>query len=317
MTAMETLPAIATVTLNAALDQTALVPNFQVDEVNRVEWEQTDPGGKGINVAAFLRSFGFAVTATGFLGSDNLDPFQKFLADRQISNRFVQIPGKTRVNVKIVDKAQNTVTDINFPGPQPPQAAIKDLLQTIDQVAETCEWFVLSGSLPAGITPNIYKTLIESLKNRGKNVVLDTSKDPLARAIAAAPFAIKPNIAELQDILGRSLDTPKAIVEAARELVSQGIHTVIVSMGADGALFVEANQSLLARPPKVEVVSTVGAGDAMVSGFVTGKLRDLDLATCARLATAFSLGALSQIGPRLPPIAEVEAYQEQVTVEEV
>lgn len=308
-------PQIATLTLNPAIDQTASIPNFRAGEVNRVLWEQSDPGGKGVNVAAFLTDFGFAVTVSGFLGKDNAELFQTFFDRKGISNRFVLIPGRTRINVKIIDEVQNQVTDINFPGQSPASEDVATLNRIVDELAIGCDWFILSGSLPAGLPPQIYADLIQRLKAQGKTVVLDASGESLRQAIPAAPYAIKPNLDELQDCLGRSLSTTPEIVQAARALITQGIHTVVVSMGAKGAIFVEAETAVFAHPPAVEVVSTVGAGDAMVSGLVTAKVRRFPLPDCARLATAFSLGALGQVGPRLPPSTVIESFFPQIEIE--
>lgn len=308
-------PQIATITLNPAIDQTASTPNFQAGEVNRVDWEQADPGGKGVNVASFLTDFGFSVTVSGFLGKDSAELFQNFFHQKGIQNRFIPISGKTRVNIKIIDPVQNQVTDINFPGQAPTESDIKDLHQVIDELAKTCDWFVLSGSLPAGVDPSIYGQMIERLKAQGKTVVLDASGESFRQALPYAPYAIKPNIDELQELMGRRLDGESAIAKSAQELLSQGLQCVVVSMGAKGAIFVEANEVIIARPPKVEVISTVGAGDAMVSGLVTGKLRGLSLPDCARLATAFSIGALTQVGPRLPPTDKIESFTHQVNIQ--
>jgi 1-phosphofructokinase family hexose kinase len=308
-------PKIATITLNPAIDQTALIPNFKAGEVNRVEWEQSDPGGKGVNVASFLTDFGFSVTVSGFLGKDNAQLFQAFFVQKNIHNQFVPIVGKTRVNVKIIDPAQNQVTDINFPGQAPTEADVAMLHQTVDDLTAEHDWFVLSGSLPVGLSPGIYGELIARLKAKGKTVVLDASGESFRQAIPAAPDAIKPNIDELQELLGRPLENENTIAQATQELISKGIRWVVVSMGAKGAIFAERDEIIYARPPKIEVVSTVGAGDAMVSGLVTGKLRGLSLVDCARLATAFSICALSQVGPRLPPKQIVESFMEQVIVQ--
>ena len=305
---------IATVTLNPAIDQTASIPNFRAGEVNRVAWEQSDPGGKGVNVASFLRDFGFPVTVSGFLGKDNAALFQTFFDRKSITNQFILIPGQTRINVKIIDEVKNQVTDINFPGQPPAVDDIAALHDTIDQLAATHDWFVLSGSLPADVPVSIYAELTKRLKAQGKTVVLDVSGESFRQAIGSAPDAIKPNIDELQELLGRSLDDVSEIVQAARDLLAQGIRTVVVSMGAKGAIFVEAETAVWASPPPVEVISTVGAGDAMVSGLVTGKLRGLSLTDCAQLATAFSIGALSQVGPRLPPPETIESFAQQVKV---
>ena len=305
---------IATITLNPAVDQTVAIPNFRAGAVNRVAWEQSDPGGKGVNVASFLSDFGLSVTVSGFLGEENAELFQRFFSQKGITNRFVPIPGQTRVNIKIIDQHQDQVTDINFPGQPPNAEAVAVLYRMVDELAISHDWFIISGSLPAGISPDIYATLTQRLKAQGKTVVLDASGESFRQALTAAPYAIKPNLEELSELLNRPLAETDAL-QAAGELLAQGIHTVVVSMGAKGAIFVEADAAVWAYSPSIEVVSTVGAGDAMVSGLVLSKLRGLNLAESARLATAFSMGALSQIGPRLPPAAIVEAFADQVTVE--
>jgi 1-phosphofructokinase len=308
-------PAIVTVTLNPAIDHTAAIPNFRAGEVNRVTWEQPDPGGKGVNVASFLADFGFSVTATGILGQENAGIFDALFDRKSIGNQFVTVPGRTRTNIKIIDEVQNQVTDINFPGLLPGEAEVQQLHEAIDRLAQSHDWFILSGSLPAGMSASIYADLIKRLRAQGNTVVLDASGESLRQAIPAAPFMVKPNIEELQEAIGRPLPTLDDRLDAARELLAQGISAVVISLGADGALFIESNSAVWARPPKIEVVSTVGAGDAMVSGFVTGKLRELNLSDCARLATSFSIGALSQVGPRLPPKEVIESFMDQVTVE--
>jgi 1-phosphofructokinase family hexose kinase len=305
---------VATITLNPAIDHTAAIPNFRAGAVNRVEWEQVDPGGKGVNVASFLAQFGVAVAASGFLGIDNQTLFQRFFEQKGIQNHFIPIAGKTRINVKIIDVDCQQITDINFPGQSPEAADIDTLHQTIARLSQDYDWFILSGSLPVGVTPDIYGKLIATLKANDKTVVLDASGESLRQAIATAPYAIKPNLEELQELVGHPLLDEAAIVDAIQTLLAKGIHTVIVSMGAQGAIFAEADERVHVQSPPIEVVSTVGAGDAMVSGFVTGQLRGLSLPDCARLATAFSIGALSQVGPRLPPPATVESFMHQVAV---
>lgn len=305
---------IATLTLNPAIDQTAFIPHFSVGTVNRVAHEQSDAGGKGVNVASFLAHFGLPVAVTGLLGDANAEPFVRLFADQPIEDRFVRVPGRTRVNIKIVDEVENRVTDINFPGLAAGPADVEQLIATVDTLCGDTDWFVLSGSAPAGVPEGIYADLVQRLKARGKTVLLDASGPPFAAAIASGPDLIKPNLDELQELLGRSLSTEAAIVEAAWELIARGIGQVVVSMGRDGAVFVERDAALLAVPPPIAVRSTVGAGDAMVAGLITATLRGLDLAGRARLATAFSLGALTEIGPHLPPREVVESYMERVQV---
>ena len=144
----EPLFRVATVSLNPAIDQTANVANFTEGAVNRVARERSDAGGKAVNVASFLAHTGHSVAVTGFLGTDNAGPFERLFVESRIVDRFVRLPGSTRVNVKIVDDAQERVTDINFPGLRPGARDLAALTAAIDELAETAEWFALSGSVP-------------------------------------------------------------------------------------------------------------------------------------------------------------------------
>ncbi|MBE9103266.1 1-phosphofructokinase [Vacuolonema iberomarrocanum] len=314
---MSVVPNIVTVTLNPAIDQTISVPNFAIDAVNRVTWEQADPGGKGINVSSFLADFGLASTATGLLGRENPELFERLFAQKGIRDRCLRIAGKTRVNVKIVDDIQRQVTDLNFPGQSPTPQDLEDFSTTLNVLVADQDFFVLAGSTPNGIPTGYYHDLIQRLKQSDKTVVLDTSGDRLRAAIAAKPDVIKPNVAELREIWGQPLASAAAIVQAARDLIQQGLRLVVVSMGADGALFVDDRSAVHAQPPSVEVKSTVGAGDAMVAGTVTGLVQGQSLEECARLGTAFSMGALTQIGPRLPPKATILENCDRVTVQSI
>ncbi|MBE9139557.1 1-phosphofructokinase [Nodosilinea sp. LEGE 07088] len=308
---------IATVTLNPAIDQTISIPNFRADAVNRVAWRQDDAGGKGVNVASFLAVAGYKVSVSGFLGRENDALFKTLFHQKAIADHFVRLPGETRINIKIVDDAQNQVTDINYPGQEPTHSDVTALKAAIHALARTCDWFVFSGSVPGGLPTTIYDELIGPLKAQGKTVVLDTSGDALRHGLPAKPDLIKPNQAELEEVLNTRLSGPTAIVAAARELIASGIAYVVVSMGADGALFIDRTQAFHAQPPAMVVKSTVGAGDAMVSGTVAGLLSGESLRNCATLATAFSMGALSQIGPRLPPLEKIQAMRKLVIVREV
>ncbi|MFZ4539070.1 1-phosphofructokinase [Propionivibrio sp.] len=310
-------PGIATVTLNPAIDQSVSVPDFAAGTVNRVLWEQSDPGGKGVNVASFLADLGFRVAVTGLLGLDNANVFEQLFASKGMTDAFVRIPGTTRVNVKIIDEVCQGITDINFPGPAATPEHLVKLGRGINTLLADHDWFVLSGSAPAGVPVDYYADLTRQLKAAGKKVVLDSSGDPLRHGIVAAPWAIKPNIAELEELVGAQLPDQVSVINAARQLLDQGLGCVVVSMGREGALFVTGDQCLLAIPPEVEVKSTVGAGDAMVAGFVSGNLRGLPLADCARLATASALGALTQLGPRLPSAQIVESLMARVTVRDL
>ncbi|HEY9762865.1 MAG TPA: 1-phosphofructokinase [Trichocoleus sp.] len=305
---------IATVTLNPAIDQTVAIAHFAANTVNRVDWEQADAGGKGVNVASFLADFGESVSVSGFLGQDNLELFQRLFEQKNIVNHCVSIAGKTRVNIKIVDDAQQQVTDINFPGAVPNADDLEKLWGAVDLLAETHDWFVLSGSLPKGVPVTIYWDLVSHLKRAGKTVVLDTSGEPLKAALAARPDLIKPNLSELQDLLGHPLETEADILQAAVDLIQRGLRWVVISMGAEGAYFITATEAVHAQPDRVDVKSTVGAGDAMVAGTIAGLVKGHAWGDCARLGTAFSMGTLGLLGAHLPPSDHVQNLCDRVTL---
>ncbi len=307
---------VVTVTINPAIDQTVLIPNFAAGKVNRVQAFQMDAGGKGNNVASFLSDFGQPATVTGFLGAANDEIFRRLFAQKGIEDRCVRIVGQTRIGVKISDEALHQTTDINFPGETPSPADIEQLFSVLKDLGAAYEWFVLSGSIPAGVSAGIYAEMVQALA--GKQVVLDTSGEGFRQAVAHGPWLIKPNVDELGEFAGRQLASPAAILEVSRELMQRyRIPHVVVSMGKEGAIFVEERESIWAVPPPVEVKSTVGAGDAMVAGIVAGKIQGLPLAECARLATAFSMTAISHIGHGLPSLEAVHTAKQQVTIKEV
>jgi 1-phosphofructokinase len=282
------------ITLNPAIDRTITIQNFQAGKVNRVQGEYSNAGGKGVNVASSLADAGHRVAVTGFLGRENVNLFERLFAHKRISDYFVRLEGETRVGIKITDPVLKETTDINFPGAEPLPSDLASLRTTIGQI--DAEWFVIAGSLPPGVQTTIYRELTESLKTQGRKVALDTSGETLNHAIQALPAFIKPNIHELEGLVGRQLSGPDDVAAAARELVSRGIDTVVVSMGAEGACFVSGEGVLFATPPSIEVRSTVGAGDAMVAGVLSGKLRGLSLAEIAQLSTAFSVRTIGKLG---------------------
>lgn len=308
---------IATVTLNPAVDQTVSISNYRLGRVNRAQRVQTDPGGRGVNVASFLADYGLAVAATGFLGRENPYLFEQMFAKKHIEDHFVRIAGSTRTGIKIIDDVKQETTDINFPGQPPTESDIETLFTAIDKLAGRYDWFVLSGSVPAGTTPDIYAKLVEIIKAHGKQVALDSSGEAFRQALPAVPTMVKPNLEALEEYLGYALADEDAAARAARQLVDEGIQTVVVSMGERGAVFVDETAVVLAIPPDIEVKSRVGAGDAMVAGLIAGQVLGLELQECARLATAFSMAAISQLGTHLPDSDTLQAYRDQVDIREL
>jgi len=305
---------VVTVTLNPAVDRTLVIPHFSAGIVNRVGEERSHPAGKGVNVASALADYGRNVAVTGFLGSDNASSFEELFARKKIEDHFVRFSGLTRTGIKITDPALQQTTDINFPGLAPAPADLEMLTQRLGNL--DADYFVLAGSLPPGVDPAIYRELTMNLRSRGKKVVLDASGESLRLAVEAMPCLIKPNLHELEELLRESLPDDQAVIKAARRFTARGIELVVVSMGRDGACFVTVDNAVIARPPDVEVKSTVGAGDAMIAGTIEGLLEQMPLSRCAQFATAFSLDALTSGKSGITSRGKIETLMRQVVVKE-
>lgn len=313
-------PRVVAVALNPALDHTLEIDSLHVGEVNRALRMQVDVGGKGINVASCLADFGITSSVTGQIGRENAAQFETLFHAKGIDNRFFYLDGLTRINTKVVDLASGQTTDINMPGPTLEPEAIQTLfdrlLMRIDGLVSAHSWVVVSGSLPPQWPADTYQRLITHVHSLGAYVLLDASGSALAAGVGAAPDIIKPNRAELSELIGRTLGDTAEVIAAARELLARpnAPTTVVVSMGGEGALFVNHQEALLAHPIPTELISTVGAGDAMVAGIVAAQIADLSLPKCACLATAFSAGKLARLGPHLPPPDTVRALAQMVQI---
>ncbi|WP_026438608.1 1-phosphofructokinase [Acidocella facilis] len=306
---------VLTVTLNPALDQTVLLDGLHPGQVHRASAAFVHAGGKGVNVAACLADWGGGpVAASGLLGADNQAAFTALFAAKGIEDGFLRLPGETRTNIKL--SHDGDTTDINLPGLIVPAGMEAALADRLEGLAVPGGVVLLAGSLPAGIAPGFYASLIARLAARGVRVLLDSSGAPLKAGLGSAvkPFAIKPNRAELEELAGRVLPDDAALLAAAGELNAGGVELVVVSLGAEGAVFVTARQAVHAGLPPLRVVSSVGAGDAMMAGIIAALRDGAGLERIARLGTAFAAGKLGRAGANLPPREEIEALANQVVV---
>lgn len=306
---------VLTLTLNPALDQTVLLDHLQVGAVNRARAAACHAGGKGVNVASCLADWdNTSITASGFLGADNQAAFVALMQRKTIQDGFVRVAGETRTNIKLSHDGQTT--DINLPGVTISAQDIADLKAKLPSLTCAGGIVLLSGSLPAGVDAQTYPELAAQAAQAGARVLVDSSGTALQAALngPVMPFAIKPNREEFEAVIGEALPDDAALLRAARGLNARGVELVVVSLGGDGALFVTATQALRATTLPVQVVSTVGAGDAMLAGVVAALREGADLERMARLGTAFAAGKLAQLGANLPPRAQVEALAKQVKI---
>lgn len=285
---------VATITLNAAYDLVGRLKRIELGEVNTVETLGLFPAGKGINVAKVLKDLGVDVTVGGFLGEDNQGDFVTLFDKLRLQDKFQRVPGRTRINVKITETDAD-VTDLNFLGYEISESAWQQFVVDSLAYCQSFDIVAVCGSLPRGVTPDLFADWLKQLHQAGIKVVLDSSNAALAAGLSARPWLVKPNHRELEAWVGYTLNSLEEIVSAAKKLKAQGIANVIISMGAQGSVWLSDEAVIQAQPPKCEnVVSTVGAGDSMVAGLIYGLINSFSQQETLAFASAVSAFAVSQ-----------------------
>lgn len=307
---------IITVTLNPAIDRTLSLLQLRQGGCSCVKQEMLDPGGKGINVSKTLLELGVKPVTVAFAGGHTGKELQRLAGEYGLEAVFIPIKGNTRTNFKIAE-ADGTVTELNEPGPELSKPETEKMLSYLQACADEETLFVLSGSIPGGVSTGIYAEIIRLVKGKGAKVLLDTSGEALSEGLKAGPDMVKPNQEELEQYFNRPLVSDEQVIQAGKELLSMGVCMSVVSMGARGAVFITEKEAYLAKGLKVKVHSTVGAGDAMAAALAYGASRKLSLPETAKLGIAVSAGAVTTHGTRPADRETVERLLEKVVLEPV
>ena len=264
---------IVTITPNPSLDRTLHLPVLEPGMVNRATATMTEPSGKGVNVALGLHGAGVDVCAVLPVGGASGDELVRGLDDLGLRTVGVPIAGAVRSNLSLVE-ADGRSTKVNEPGPALSGDEAEALCAAALSVGEPGSWTLWAGSLPAGFPATRLAGAVAEARAAARRVAVDTSEGALRAVLdndrAGLPHLVKPNADELAEVLGIGLRTIGDVVAAARTLLSRGVHTVLVSLGGDGALLVDAGlpEALHGTAPARRVVNTVGAGDAFLAGFL-------------------------------------------------
>lgn len=291
---------ITAITFNPALDKTIKVDSINYGEVNRVGHFREDLGGKGINMGRILGGFGVKTNHIVVLGEENVRRVLEHFEDDKMELDYIEVAGSTRTNMKIVEMNKKMTTDINEAGAEVNDSDMTKLFQLIDKSAVDSEYLVMGGSLAKGMPVNMYGQVASKYKDQCK-VVIDADDDFLLEGLKGSPYIIKPNIHELENAIDRELNGVDEVIEAAREIISTyGVVYVLVSMGKDGALLVTENEAIRSEAIPTTVVSTVGAGDSMLAGFVYGLEEGMTPSEALGFGSACSTLTISVEGyPRL------------------
>lgn len=282
---------ILTVTLNTALDLTYRVRSLRPHTSHRVTEVSERPGGKGLNVARVLAALGHEVTATGFAGGATGRAVRDQLACAPgVVDALVPVAGSTRRTIAVVDATTGDTTQLNEPGPAITPAEWSAFQEAYEDLLRAASAVALCGSLPPGVPVDAYAQLVRTARASAVPVLLDTSGEPLRRAVAARPDIVKPNAAELAELTG-SHDP----LRAARDVLLHGARTVVVSLGAEGLLAVDAECRWRAAPPRRVHGNPTGAGDSAVAGLLSGLVEHLPWPE--RLTRAVALSTATVLAP--------------------
>lgn len=305
---------IYSITLNPSLDYHLTLDKLRPSHLNISDSSYLLAGGKGINVATVLTYLGHDCKTLGFVGGFTGLQLIRMLEKQGLANDFVMLDDvMTRINVKI--KADKE-TELNASGPSINETDVKHLLTKLDQIKDE-DYLVLSGSLPLGFTQNIYVLINEKLKDKKIKICIDTRDKDLQACLGYHPFLVKPNLQELQELFQTKITNTKQLISYMHKLQAQGPQHVLVSLGKDGAYLLSKDQCLYqGLAPKGKLISSVGSGDAMVAGFISGMINDHDNIETA-LKTAIAAGSASAFCQGLAPKEAIDMLIDQVIIKKI
>ncbi len=275
---------IFTVTLNPCLDRHLVVDQLRPDDANRIAAETRYAAGKGVDISRVIAELDGHSIALGFLGGFEGMELEGRLINGGVQCHFTGISGETRTNLHIFDRSTRSLTSLNAPGPEITPIELGRFCRHFRRLSPAPTFVALSGSVPRGVTKSIYNQLGLWSKSQGARVILDADGEAFAEGVRAAPFAVKPNRHELGRFVGRDLERagiPELLTAARPLLTEYGIQVVMVSLGGEGLLLTTRESAWHLVPPPVNVLSTIGAGDSLLGGFMVGLERDLSILDAA------------------------------------
>lgn len=298
---------IYTITLNPAFDIHADIDSLNLYRENLADITSRDAGGKGVNISRALKNLNVQNTAIVVLGKENGGEFKNELD--QMCCSFLEKEGRIRENLTLHEK-DGRETRISFLGFSLDETVLKEVEELIVTDEETIITF--TGSLPSGITVDAATNLLKRLKEKGAKIVLDSKSFSLADTLELAPWLIKPNGEEIEQLLGSEINSLETALHKAAVFENAGIDNVMVSLGEKGALLISEGETYTAVPPEIEAVSTVGAGDSTIAGFIAAYVEGKDKAECLKTAVAFGTAACLTDGSKPPEADMIKKIYEQI-----
>ena len=299
---------IYTVTFNPSIDYIMFADDFELNGLNRATETFKFAGGKGINVSRVLQTLNVPSTALGFAGGFPGQFIDDTLKKAGIQTDFIEIDEDTRINVKLKTGDE---TEINAPGPNISQTQFENLLRQLKQTSKK-DIVVVAGSIPKSVPKDAYEQIAKIIKQTGARLVVDAEKDLVESVLKHNPLFIKPNKHELEVMFDTSINSDEDVIHYAQEIMKQGASSVIVSLGGEGAIYVDHKHSLKASVPHGQVVNTVGSGDSTVAGMIAGLETGLTIENAFKQAV--SAGTATAFNDDLASYKAIEDIKEHVTI---
>ena len=276
---------IITLTINPAIDRNVQVDHLVFEDRAYILSRSDSPGGRGIIASRVLSSFGLKTLAILTSGGVHGEHFEKLLANSGFPVEVVRIDADIRTNFTIMDKHGLTLK-LNELGPHITDGELKQIEQAVASRLNKATWLMLCGSIPPGVSPDFYFKLIKMARERKINTLLDTDGEALTRGIEAGPTIVKPNQQEAERLLNRALLTRAHFLEAVTRIKEMGAESVLLSLGSRGAVATDGRRIVEALPPRIDVLSPIGAGDAMAAAYVWAVTKKKDFAEAVRWSVA-------------------------------
>jgi len=306
---------IITVTLNAAIDKSLSVPNFRLGRRHRTVEQRTMAGGKGVNIARALKALGQPVVATGMAGGATGTRIVEELTAESILNDFVRIREESRTNTSVLDPTNGQQTEINERGPSVSEHEVELFRDKLLYLARGAAIVVFAGSIPRGVDPDIYATLIRELQRIGVTTVIDADGDPLHQSVRAEPDVVSPNLLEAEELVGHEFNDDSERSLAVREIVALGAREAIMTLpdGCFAQVLIDGQPQLRrARVELREPIAKRGSGDAFLAGYVAARYSDSSPEECLRFGVACGAESTGRLGAGLIDPREVRRLAGEV-----
>ncbi len=313
---------ILTVTLNPAIDKILIVDGFKLHQLHRLqsgELSLISPGGKGVNVALLLNKLGNKVVASGFAGGHAGHMLCDAIRDAGITTNFIFTQGATRTNISILDRKNETLTEINDFGQEIAKEDVRFFIENYERLLERVELIVIAGSLPRGLSSDIYIELINKARDKGKKVMVHTSPKYLDVLIKAQPFFINPDMRSNHTLFGKTVDGVDQFIEEGRNILNQSPRTefVIFTHRLENIVAVTRGKAFILRPKDMSIVNMLGYGDAYLGGFIHAYELQKDVQDILIYASAAGLTDVECIYKEIDDVDLIEKNLSRIDIEEI